>query len=197
MNNIKLTVLFVLVLIFIAPAILSFGVRYIPGREMSQTGRSVKIFRENVLEFNIENPKENLVGIGVVVKNPQRSDQDLRLKIIDYRENILRESVVNGLSIPDGALVKFIFSPLTFKGRTLEGMFSSDASEENAMGIYLEKGSDKVAFVSLYKPTSRLALISSIYGSWLQHFFADAVFAAIYLVIIISSLSVITDKKFK
>lgn len=180
MKEVKITVIFV----FLIPLFLSFGIRYIPDSRQPDLGESVKISDGGKkIEFEVKLDRSGLTGIAVSVKNPQRSKEDLRFTIYDEGGNVLRESVVNGLSIPDGALTKFIFSPISKDG-ILKGVFQSNTGEENAMGIYLEKGTERPAFISLYKPTSRLALVSHIYEGWVRKFFSDPVFAVLYLLII-------------
>lgn len=172
MKPVKITLLFVLLLVFLMPAILSLGIRYLPGREVPQTGRSVIVSRDRKLEFNLVNPKNNLMGIGVVVKNPRRSEANLTFQLWGERNNLLRESTVSGLTIPDGALVKFLFPPVNLSAQTgYQFMFTSNADEEQAMEIYLEQGRNIPVFLSYYKPGSRLALIGNIYSSWLKRLF--------------------------
>ena len=169
MNSIKLTVIFVLLLLFFTPALLSLGIRFIPDRQMPETGGSQKVYIGNTLNFEVKNPDKNLVGVVVRVKNSTRNNTFLKLQLLNENNNLVAESVVNGLSILDGSEVRFSFS--TFKDQTFKGVFTSDAIEQNAMEIYLERDSNSSAYVLLYKPASRLGLIGGIYSGWLKHLF--------------------------
>lgn len=169
MNNIRLTVVFVLCLVFLSPALLSLGIRFLPDTSMPQTGGSVKVYSEKSLNIVLPSVNDNLVGIIVRVKNSLRVNANLKFQLFDQSNWVVAESVVNGLSVLDGSEVRFSFSSPTFKGQTFKGVFSSDATEQEAMEIYLEKSSDNPAYVLLYKPPSRLGLISNIYSGWLKH----------------------------
>ena len=169
MNNIKLTIVFVCFLVFFTPALLSLGIRFLPGNQMPETGGSRKVYIGNTLNFEVKNPDKNLVGVVVRVKNSTRNNTFLKLQLLNENNNLVAESVVNGLSILDGSEVRFSFS--TFKDQTFKGVFTSDAIEQNAMEIYLERDSNSSAYVLLYKPASRLGLIGGIYSGWLKHLF--------------------------
>ena len=171
MNNIKLTIVFVCFLVFFTPALLSLGIRFLPGNQMPETGGSRKVYIGNTLNFEVKNPDKNLVGVVVRVKNSIRANVNLTLQLFDGNDQVVVESVVNGLSILDGSEVRFSFSLSTLKGGSLQGIFTSDAIEQNAMEIYLERDSNSSAYVLLYKPASRLGLIGGIYSGWLKHLF--------------------------
>lgn len=173
MNNVKLTIIFVLFLVFISPIILSLGIRFVPDRPMAETGGSIKVHAEKDLNFDLGPAKDNLVGVVVRVKNGIRNDTFLKLQLFDEKNNLIAESLVNSLSILDGSEVRFSFSSLTLQGATLQGVFTSDAIEQNAMEIYLKKGSENPAYVLLYRPVSHLDLVGNIYFGWLKHLFAD------------------------
>ena len=172
-DNIKITVLLVLFLVFTAPAILSFGIRFVPEKEMSETGGSIKVYGDNKLTFNIDSQKDNLVGILIRVKNGMRSSSDLKLQIMDERNNMIGESSLNGLSILDGSIVRFSFPVLSNQvaNGSWKGVFTSDADEENAMELYLEKDFPKLSFVALYKTSSHIVLIKNIYLEWFKRLF--------------------------
>lgn len=171
MNNVRLTIVWVLVFVFFAPAIVALGVRFLPDRQMPETGGSVKVYSGKDLNLDLGATKNNLVGVVVRVKNSTRSNTSLELKLLDNKNNLVGGSSLNGLSILDGSEVRFSFSPLPVGN--YRAVFFSDAIEPDAMEIYLKKGSDKPAYFLLYRPASRLGLIGNIYFGWFKHLFAN------------------------
>jgi len=170
MNNIKLTVIFVFFLVSLTPALLSLGIRYIPVSELPQIGGSVKVYGEVTTTFLIKNQKDGLVGLNLYAKNPTRNDNDLKFSLFDLNNQLVRDTEADGFYIQNGELTKLSFIPLP-KGEYKAVLSSSSGNYENAIEVYMEKNSDNLAYVLLYKPVSRLSLIGSIYLGWFKHLF--------------------------
>lgn len=183
-----------ILLIFLMPAILSFGIRYIPFSSQPPLGATEQIFQDRISEQTFKLNGDRLTAIGVSFRNPNlRNKKDIILSVYSPDKKLVAGSRLNGNVIPDGGFVKFIFEPLTIlRGEEVTISISApEAIHGDSLELYLSKANGEIAFVDLYKPTGRLQLVKSIYKGWFDRFFADKTFAFAYLIFQISILSLL------
>jgi hypothetical protein len=188
-KNIFVSALAIVAFTFLLPAILSFGVRYIPFDNQAPLGETSKIFGDKVFEQSFVVNGNNLVAIGMSFRNPNlRNKKDIKLDLYSKDNKIISQSTFNGDVVPDGGFVRFAFEPSTLaKGDTVRFTLSApDANEENALEVFLTEGGEGAAFVDYYKPPARKEFIKSIYKGWFNRFLADKPFAVCYLALIFS-----------
>ena len=100
-------------LAILLPAILSFGIRVIPGQVQPSMGMTERIYSTSVVTEVFSANRNNLSGIGVSLKNPNlQNKQDVVVSLFNDNSELLGQSTVNGASIPDGGFIKFIFEPI-------------------------------------------------------------------------------------
>lgn len=196
-----LTLLILFLTVLILPAILSFGIRYIPARSQPSLDKTEKIYSQNSISQSFLGKENNLTAIGLSIKNPNLiNKQDILLSIYDENGILLKTSILNGSHIPDGDFVKFVFSPIVdSKNKKVTFTLSAaNVDEVESLQLYYTtsgmegefKIKDKIAsgsasFVDFYKPTTRLALITNIYTSWFGRLLSDAGFFVLYILLIL------------
>lgn len=180
------------------PALLSFGIRYLPANNQPPLGVTQKLYGDKIMKDRIGLSENNFSGLGLSFKNPNLiNKKEITLEISEENGELLRSSVLSGFNIPDGGFVRFAFEPIAdSKGNGYVIALSSPSSEEKeALEVYLSKGSENIALVAYYKPRSAASLIGDIYSNWMERLFQDKAFAALYLVIIVSGLGYVAFGK--
>jgi len=184
-----LTTLIVLFLVFIAPAVLALGIKYLPGdlQPPLEGTRGVYWIFEVSQEFF--SPMDNLTALGMSIKNPNlKNKKDITLLLYDENGNLVRKSVLNGQNIEDGAFVRFLFDPVKdSKNRHFKFVLSApDAGAEDLLEVFYTQKKPSwigkmvaiegveeseidggVSLVTLHKPESSLFVIKTIYRGWL------------------------------
>jgi len=174
----------ILILFVLAsPIFLSLGVRYTPGGFQPPNGELVDIYSGKVVTQRFISGKDEFVGLGFSVKNPDlRNKKDLILDVTFGSE--AREVRINGSVIGDGDLVKFIFTPEIKFSKNKEVVFSlssPDSSEDEMYQIYLEDGNSRpnailldedlgypISFIDYYKVGNKFEYILQVYTKWLK-----------------------------
>jgi len=211
MENIKLSkvvkysrvisIALVVFVVFALPAILSFGIKFIPYSYQTPLSNTEDIFEGKSVRQYFYAKENKLTAIGMSLKNPNLvNKKDIILNL--YKgESLIATSTINGQVIPDGDLVKFVFNPIE---NSKENYYSFTLSapqvdKEHALSVYYTNHPDDVvgdlyvdgmqtkiplSIITYYKPQSRLSLVAGLYSGGMNKFFADKEFSSIYLMIL-------------
>lgn len=207
MKLVTCTTITTALLVFILPAILSFGIVNIPQNIQPPLVRTQKIYSDISISQQFISKAKNLSVVGMSIKNPNLANKkDVTLSI--YENNILvRNNVLNGSQIEDGKFVKFKFEPIVESENKLflftlaaPATTKEEANNNNALEVFLtnQQGEgeyelsvgDKVvsntsiSFVSFSKPQYPTYVLKVIYSKWLNKFTSDWQFFTIYTVLI-------------
>ena len=196
--------IFVIILVFIIPAILSFGIKYIPGGTQPSLGNTKKIYGEIVLSQSFISGKDNLSGIGVSIKNPNFANKkEARVNIYDDEEKLIRTVALNGQNIADGKFVKIIFEPIpSSKDKKFSWVISSPESVfEDALEIFLtdnpplwsldlkvsgQMEDGGLSYVTLHKVVNSTEVLGIIISGWISNLVKDTTFFVTYTLLILS-----------
>lgn len=187
MKKIKTVVLIFALAIFGLPALLSFGIRYLPVNNQPPLGVTQKLYGDKVIEDKLTLSHNNFSGIGLSFKNPNLiNKKEIVLRVLGDNEEVIRSATLSGWNIPDGGFVRFMFEPIAAsRGNQYIFRLSSPSSkEEEALEIYLAEGSGSIASVAYYKPPPAASLVGEIYSNWMGRLLSDKAFAAFYLLLI-------------
>ncbi len=131
----RLSLLSVLItgLVILFPALLSLGIRIIPGQMQPSLGTTERIYSTSVVTETFTASRNNLNGIGLSLKNPNyQNKQNVVVSLFSEEGELLGESTVNGVSIPDGDFIKFIFKPVEeSRGKNFVFVLSSVWSQDS------------------------------------------------------------------
>lgn len=194
----QFTVVFVLFILLLAPALLAFGLREIPFQGQGALTNRHKIYGDIVARQEFTSNKPNLSAIAVTIRNFNLiNKKDMTLSVISDGK-VIRQATVNGASIPDGALVKFKFDPISDSSgkKYILTMASLASTSAEAFELYFGEDNKSIALSDYYQASSKIELIGDIYKSFLMRFFADGVFAGFYLVVIGGSFVSLKVKRF-
>lgn len=191
------TILFVLFMLLLAPALLSFAIREVPLKSQGALVNRHKIYGDIVARQEFVSPKNGLSAIAVTIRNFNlMNKKDMTLSVFSDNK-ILRQATVNGANIPDGALVKFKFDSIfdsSGKRFTLT-LSSPDSLSGEAFEMYFGEDNKTIAFSDYYKTSNKAELIGEIYKSFFARVFADRVFAGFYLALIFGTAFYLRVKK--
>lgn len=200
------SIIFVLILVFIIPAILSFGIKYIPSGTQPSLGNTKKIYGEIVLSQSFISEKDNLSGIGVSIKNPNFANKkEARVNIYDGEEKLIRTIVLNGQNIADGKFVKILFEPISgSKDKKFSWVISSPESVfEDALEIFLTNDSPSwsldlkvsnqledggLSYVTLHKVVNSTEVLGMILSGGINNLVQDKPFFITYALFIVTSI---------
>lgn len=189
-------------LVFIAPAMLTFGIRFIPNDIQPSLEKTRGLFWEFEISQDFISTKENLTAIGMSIRNPNlKNKKDINLFLYDKEGELLRTSVLSGKNIGDGSFVRFGLEVIPdSKDKQYKFVLSApDARGEDRLEIFYTNDKpfwigdsefDKevveggVSFVTLHKPISRIGLIKEIYSGWLDRLLEDRAFSIVYILIL-------------
>ena len=173
------TILFVLFMLLLAPALLSFAIREVPLKSQGALVNRHKVYGDIVARQEFVSQKNYLSAIAVTIRNFNlMNKKDMTLSVFSDNK-ILRQTSVNGANIPDGALVKFKFDAIADSSgkKYILTLSSPGSASGEAFEMYYGGDNKTIAFSDYYKTANRLELIGEIYKSFLARFFADRVFA--------------------
>lgn len=207
MKLIIFSTIIIILLIFILPAILSFGINYIPQNDQPSLDKTQKIYGYLSVSQAFISKNANLSVIGVSLKNPNLTNKkDITLSV--YEGNVLlRSSVLNGSHISDGKFVKFKFEPIVDSENksflfilAAPATTQEEADNNNALEVFLTNQRNEgvyellvgdkivpntsVAFVSFSKPPYPIYVLETIYSKWLNKLMADWKFFTVYAILI-------------
>lgn len=186
MRLVQFTTVLILFLVILLPAILSFGVRYIPNDFQPSLDIPERVYNTTVVSNSLVGTYDNLAGVGVSIKNPNLANKkDINFSLYENGK-LTRTLTLNGKSIGDGNFVKFLFLPIPdSKDKQYTFIFSAPGVNENeALQVFLTK-ERTVSFVSFYKPQNLISVMLSIYGNWFNKLVSELPFFATYLLLIL------------
>ncbi len=204
MKLVFFTVGFVMFLVFILPALLALGIRYIPYDIQPRLDNYEKVYRHQSISQNLTGQKDNLSGFALSLKNPLlRNKKNINLTLIDENKTVVRRALLNGSNIQDGEYVKFIFTPISdSKGKNYTFILSApDVDDNEALAAFYTfnkpdwagelriedrlEPNGSVSFVGLYKPDTIFTTSIDIYSEWLRRFISDALFFLFFVCLIL------------
>lgn len=203
-------------LVLILPAVLSLGIREIPGDSQPSLDYTGKVIKGVVPTQFFVSRYNNLSGLGMTIKNPNLANkEDLTLKVF-LEEREIRSVTINGRNIPGGDFIKFRFTPVeNSKGKMFSFSLSTPSVEnQDSFELYYSRNilpdnqkliinesevQGGVSFVSFYQPGGKLSLMQSIYSEWLGRIWQDKAFSVVYLLILATGVILLiwTPKRIK
>ena len=190
--------LMVLFLVFLVPAILVLGIRYIPNDSQPSLEATQGVFWKFDIRQSFVSEETNLTGVGLSIRNLNlKNDKDIVLELYDKDNSLLRTSTFTGKNIEDGGFVKFLFAEIA-DSQNKDFYFvltAPDARAEFALQPFYtsekpswarelqfagEKVDGSLSFVTFHHPQSKLGLIKEIYRGWFERFYADKPFFFFY-----------------
>lgn len=186
------TTIFVLFLIFVAPALLALGIKLVPGEDQPgyDSNQRLSIYGKRDFTQKFISDGVNLSAIGTSIRNPNlKNKKDVILSLYDTNKKLIRTVVLNGQNIEDGNFVKFVFDPIAdSQGKTYIFTLSTPEAgpEETIEVFFVEDGrstqilpswiveytydqkaySGGLPIVLYYKPGSKVEVIKEVYSSW-------------------------------
>lgn len=205
MKPVSFTTGFVVFLVFILPALLALGIRYIPYDIQPPLDNYEGIHRYQAISQSLVAQKNNLSGFALSLKNPLlRNKQDINLTLTDENNITIRNATLNGSYIQDGEYVKFIFAPITdSKDKSYTFILSAPNADKNEslaafytfnkpnwagelrIGDRLEPNGS-VSFVGLYKPATIFTPVIDIYSEWIRRFINDTLFFSFFVCLMLA-----------
>ena len=182
MKLVTFTTIFILILVFLFPAMLALGIRNIPAADQGPLGGTEKIYGTKLITQTFVSADDNLSGIGLSFKNPNLINKD-DINFTLMREGIIRNLVINGGSIPDGGFIKFLFEPINgMKNKKFTFSLSAPtATEDKALEVFYS--SDSLSYVTFHKVNNKAELIGKVYSHWLYKLSKDIIFFIFYMII--------------
>lgn len=189
------SIIFVCLLIFILPAILVFGIKYLPSGTQPSLGNTKKIYQDFSLSQSFISMQNNLGGIGVSIKNPNFANKkNATFQLSDNEKRTLRYVILNGQNIADGKFVKILFEPISdSKGKEYTWVLSSPESVfEDALEIFLTDNpplwsldaKEVLSYVTLHKVTNPFEVLAKILSEWINNLVHDRTFFVIYVLLL-------------
>lgn len=194
----KVLLFLFLFFIFSLPALLSFGLNFVPYSFQPPFLGSERLFDDAPLTQEFISPQDNLAAIGVSIRNFNlQSKGDVTLEVISDN-NIVRRSVVKGEKVKDGDMVIFKFDKIKdSSGKNFLFRLSTlGVDKQKAFEVYTTGGKQDfagdlkvgeyvvekpISFLLYFAPESRFSLIRDIYTSWILRFSQDLPFTVFYL----------------
>jgi len=210
---ILLTLLF-LPVIFVLPAILSFGLRFVPYSFQPPLLGSQKLSEDTVLVQEFTSPEDNLAAVGVSIRNFNlQSKADVFLEIV-LDGKVVRKSEVLADRIKDGDIVVFEFDkiPDSLNKKLVFRLTAPNLERDKAYEVYTTDDQQDFAgnfsvngvifdkplsFLLFFAPSSRLALIEYIYKNWFVRLSEDFPFFILYNSLILSLVFLILHFQIK
>lgn len=206
-----LSISFVLFMLLILPLTLTFLIRIIPGGVQPSLGNTEKIYSDIILSQSFISPEDNLVGIGVSIKNPNFANKKKLLFQIFDDENLIKTIDLNGQNIADGKFVKILFEPIKSakNKKFVWSVSSAESSLDEALEIFLtdkkpswsldlkitDKLSDQtLSYVTLHQPLNRTEVLGKVVKGWIDKIIKDSIFFSVYAFILLVLLLFIFAK---
>jgi len=201
-----LSTIFVLILVFVIPIILTFAIRFIPNDTQPSLGDTKKIYGKYVLSQSFISLKDNLSGIGISIKNPNFANKkNTYVNIYDENHQSLRSVVLNGQNIADGKFVKIMFAPINnSSGKKYSWTIASAESIfDDALEVFLTKDkpswsldfkvndeldNETLSYITLHKVTKPTEVINRVLSGGVNKLLGDITFFTIYSMLILSLL---------
>jgi hypothetical protein len=183
------TVLTVLGIVFVAPAILSAALPMIPAGVQPGYNPNMRlsIYSDRVFVQKFTSKINNLTAIGLSIRNPNLKNQsDVIFNIYNLDGTLLRGITISGRNLEDGSFIKLVFPPIadSLNKEYLFSLSTPGAGAEETIEVFLtsmpgesgiidysydgETHSGGTPIVLYGKPESKLATITSVYTSWLS-----------------------------
>ncbi len=183
MNRILEIGIGMIIFIVLLPALVSLGIRLIPGNVQPPLTTTERIYGDSIIKQRFDASRDNLSGIGLSIKNPNyQNKKDITVRLFNDRQELLRSKSINGASIADGDYVKFIFDPIndSYGEKYLFAISAEGADVSEALEVFY---SDKpnLSFVRLYQPKSIPSLVTEIYGNIIMHLVGDINFFVFWI----------------
>lgn len=142
-----LTVIFVLGLVFIAPVILSMGLKMIPANTQPGFDNNVRlsIYRDRVFVQKFTAKEQNLTAIGMSIRNPNlKNKADIFFVLQNLDGSIVRSAAISGMNLEDGSFTKFIFEPIpdSFGKEYIFSLSSPGAGPEETIELFIINADD-------------------------------------------------------
>lgn len=185
-----LTVVSVLAMVFVVPAILASTLKMIPGNIQPGYNSDVRLSIYRTREFSqaFIARTNSLIAVGVSIRNPNlKNKKDVVFNLYDADNNLIRTSVLNGQNLEDGSFVKFVFPVIPGSlGKEYSFTISSpDAGPEETIEVFIIGEPELASGITEYtylgethpggtpivvysQPESKLKTINSVYSSWLS-----------------------------
>ncbi len=194
------TTFIIIFLVFVAPAMLALGIRFIPNDIQPPLEEARGLFWKFEISQDFVSTKENLNAIGMSIGNRNlKNKKDVTLFLYDKKGELLRTSVLNGMNIDDGAFIRFMFEIIPdSKDKEYTFVLSApDARKEDLLEIFYVKDKPSwigdlkfdeevaeggISLVTFHKPISRVGLIKTIYSDWVNRFLEDTPFFVFYII---------------
>ncbi len=192
------TTVFILVLVFVVPGILAIPIKIVPANDQPGYSTDYKrgVYGKHIIRQEFISMADNLTGIGLSIGNPNlKNKKDVILNLYENTDEglaepqqVLRQSILNGQNISDGAFVRFLFDPIT-NSKDVKYYFTLEtpsAGDEEVINIYFNKDrpgwigdlkidteaiDGEMPMVTYHKSQSRFATIRNIYVNWLGRLF--------------------------
>lgn len=180
-------------MVFILPGALAYGIKMIPDTDQPgyNSDARIGVYGLRTLTQKFIAPSNNLTAIGTSIRNPNLSNKkSIILSLYDIDGNLIRTSTINGLNVPDGEFVKFVFDPIAdSKGKTYTFTLASPnaGSDDQIAVFYIGNDSGSPApnwiveytydqkihqgglpMVTFYKPSSHLEVVKMVYSGLLS-----------------------------
>ena len=196
MKTVTASIVVCVFLLFILPVVGVFSIREISYERNVDIIRLEKLSGEKVFKQEVISRGGAISSMGINFRNyNQINKKDLLFKISDSNGTI-REMLINGVVVKDGAMTRFKFVPLvTNKGTPLlVSISSSDSIDDEALEVGFGKDDIFINQV-FYRPAGYPSLIKRVYSDWSKSFLADGWFAVVYSAIAVSLFLYIVAKK--
>ena len=189
------TTVFVLILVFVVPGVLALPIKVVPFNDQPGYSTDYKrgVYGKKVIWQEFTSQEDRLTGIGLSIGNPNlKNKKEVILNL--YQGKIsqdsdlgkpIRQSILNGQNISDGAFVRFLFDPIanSKNQKYLISLASPDAGDEEVINIFFtnlkpdwigelrhdqEVLAGAMPLVTFHKPQNRSSVIKSVYFDWLK-----------------------------
>ncbi len=206
MKPVIFTVSFVIFLTLILPVGLTFVVRNIPGDVQPPLKDTKKIYGQYIYYQSFISPRDNLVGIGVSLKNPRFVNKNYTFfNLYDDKDTIIRKVDLRGENIADGQFVKILFEPVaaSLNKKFTWSISSPDSTKDDSLEVFLtdkkpiwsrefkvnnEISQDSLSYVTLHKTNSSMQVLRMVFSQFFYKMSGDVIFSGILAVLLLSLL---------
>lgn len=184
-----LTTMFVVITIFVVPAIFALLLSVVPASEQPGYDDTVKlsIYGKRDIVQRFVSVRSNLTAIGTSIKNPNLSNKkDIIFNLYDENGKLLRATTINGRNIQDGEFIKIMFEPVfdSLNKTYTFSLSSPSAGSADEIEVFVTTPTSTVLsytydlitqsgglpLVTFHKPTSRLATVKEVYSNLFSRF---------------------------
>lgn len=184
-----LTIISVLAIVFVVPALLAMSLSMIPANVQPGYDPNIRlsIYSDRVFVQKFKSGIPNLTAVGLSIRNPNlKNKSDIIFNIYNLDGTLVRGVTINGQNLEDGSFIKLVF-PAISDSQGKEYLFSISspgAGAEETIEVFITKeggdsgiieysydGKDYVGGtpIVLYgKPESKISVVRSVYVNWLS-----------------------------